>query len=304
MIVMAGVLGLSAQEQAQLARQRHGAEKKGANPMRKIAFMHAPQALRFLIACAVAFALSSLPSHAQTPSAMAKTELAPNGKLRVAFPVNAVTAPKNPNGELGGLTADVGRELANRLGVPYEPVEFASPGKFIELAGGDVWDIAVLSPDPARAKVADWSAPVFELDFIYLVPPGSTLTAPADVDRPGVKIGAVRGDAQELAVSRTVKNAEVVRLDGWPATIAALRDGTVHAVAGNRVTTPDNAKALPGSRILDERFGKQAVVIFVPKGKTAALAYVEKFAKEAIASGLVQNIIDRSGRPGMKVAQP
>jgi|RhiMethySRZTD1v2_1073278.scaffolds.fasta_scaffold671829_1 polar amino acid transport system substrate-binding protein len=272
--------------------------------MRKIAFTYAPQPLRLMIACAVAFALSSLPSHAQTPSAMAKTELAPKGKLRVAFPVNALTAPKNPNGELGGLTADVGRELANRLGVPYEPVEFASPGKFIELAGGDVWDVAVLSPDLARAKVADWSAPVFELDYIYLVPPGSILTTPADVDRPGVKIGAVRGESQELEVSRTVKNAEVVRLDGWPATMAALRDGSVHAVAGNRVTTPNNAKQLPGSRILDERFAKQVLVIFVPKGKTAALAYVDEFAKEAIASGLVQKIIARSGWSGLNVAQP
>jgi polar amino acid transport system substrate-binding protein len=265
---------------------------------------NAPQPLPLLVACAVAFALSSLPSHAQTPSATAKTELAPTGKLRVAFPINAVSAPKNPNGELGGLTADIGRELANRLGVPYEAVEFASPGKFIELGGGDVWDVAVLSPDPARSKVADWSAPLFELDFIYLVPPGSTLTTPADVDRPGIKIGAPKGDAQELAVSSTVKNAEVVRFDGVPATMAALRDGTVQAVAGNRVTTPNNAKELPGSRILDERFGKQVLVIFVPKGKTAALAYVEEFAKEAIASGLLQKIIDRSGRPGMNVAQP
>ena len=61
---------------------------------------NAPQPLPLLVACAVAFALSSLPSHAQTPSATAKTELAPTGKLRVAFPINAVSAPKNPNGEL------------------------------------------------------------------------------------------------------------------------------------------------------------------------------------------------------------
>jgi polar amino acid transport system substrate-binding protein len=271
--------------------------------MPKIPFTNSPQRLSFMVACAVAFALYSVPSQAQTSSATAKTELAPKGKLRVAFPVNGLTAPKNPNGELGGLTADVGRELANRLAVPYEPVEFASPGKFIEAAGGDVWDVAVLSPDPARAKVADWSVPVFELDFIYLVPPGSTLATPADVDRAGVKIGAVKGDAQELAVSRTVKNAEVIRFE-WSATMAALRDGSVHAVAGNRVSTPHNAKELPGSRILDERFGKQVLVIFVPKGKTAALAYVDEFAKEAIASGLVQKIIDQSGRPGVKVAQP
>jgi polar amino acid transport system substrate-binding protein len=69
----------------------------------------------------------------------------------------------------------------------------------------------VLSPDPSRAKVAEFSAPVFELDYTYLVPGNSKLNTSADVDRSGIRIGAVRGDAQELAVSRTVKNAEVVR---------------------------------------------------------------------------------------------
>jgi polar amino acid transport system substrate-binding protein len=217
--------------------------------------------------------------------------------------VNGLTAPKNAStGELGGLTAEVGRELAARLGVPYQPVEFASPAKFIEVAGTDIWDITVLSPDPARAKVADWSEPMFELDFIYLVPPDSKLKSPGDVDRPGIKIGAVKGHAQELAVSRTVKNAEVVRFDSWPATMAALKDGAVDAVAGNRVSTPENAKSLPGSRILEERFGKQVLVVFVPKGKGTALAYVNEFVKDAIASGLVQKMIDRSGRPGLKVA--
>jgi len=201
-----------------------------------------------------AFAIGA---EAQSPSPAAKSELTPTGQLRVAFPRNALTAPKDTNtGELGGLTADLGRELAARLGVPYKPIEFATPGKFIEVAGNDLWDVTLLSPDPARTKVADWSAPVFELDYIYLVPPNSKLETPADVDRPGIRIGAVRGDSQELEVSRTVKNAEVVRYEGWPATMEALRDGKVDAVAGNRVTTPNNAKDLPGSRILDERFGR------------------------------------------------
>jgi hypothetical protein len=32
--------------------------------------------------------------------------------------------------------------------------------------------------------------------------------------------------------------------------------------------------------------------------------HVDEFVKQAIASGAVQKIIDRSGRLGMKVAQP
>jgi len=239
---------------------------------------------------------------AQSPSAAVVAAIAPTGKLRVAFPVNGLTAPKNATtGELGGLTADVGHELARILGVPYQAVEFASPLKFIEVGADDVWDMAVLSPDPARAKVADWSGAVFELDYTYLVPPSSKLMTSAEVDRKGIRVGAVKGDAQELAVTRALKNGEVVRFEGWPATMAALRDGKVDAVAGNRVTLPATAKELPGSRILDDRFGKQELVLFIPKGRSAALAYIQDFVKQSIASGLVQQIIDRAEKPGLNV---
>jgi polar amino acid transport system substrate-binding protein len=256
-----------------------------------------------LLTLGFAAAVTLVSAEAQSPSSTAKSELAPTGKLRVAFPLNALTAPKNAaTGELGGLTADLGRELARALGVAYEPVEFATPGKFIEVAGGDVWDITLLSPDPSRVKVADWSAPVVELDYTYLVPPDSKLTTSAEVDKPGIRVGAVRGDSQELVVTRTLKNGEVIRFEGWPATMEALKTGKVDAVAGNRVTLPGEAKHLPGSRILDDRFGKQELVLFVRKGQPAALAYVQEFVKQSIASGLVQQIIERSGRPGLKVA--
>jgi polar amino acid transport system substrate-binding protein len=259
-----------------------------------------PALFASLLMMAGVVTIASAQTQSASPAAVAAT--APSGKLRVAFPVNGLTAPKNATtGELGGLTADVGHELARTLGVPYVPVEFASPLKFIEVGADDIWDIAVLSPDPARAKVADWSGAVFELDYTYLVPPNSKLMTSAEVDRTGIRVGAVKGDAQELAVTRALKNGEVVRFEGWPATMAALRDGRVDAVAGNRVTLPATAKELPGSRILDGRFGKQELVVFVPKGRPAALAYVQDFVKQSIASGLVQQIIDRAGKPGLNV---
>src|ERR1700712_3536936 len=117
-----------------------------------------------------AIALAFGPADAQSPSATAKAELAPSGKLRVAFPLNALTAPKNATtGALEGLIADLGRELAGRLGVPAEAIESASPGKFSEVAEGDVWDITLMAPDPSRTRFADWTTPLFESDYAYLV---------------------------------------------------------------------------------------------------------------------------------------
>jgi len=90
-------------------------------------------------------------------------------------------------------------------------------------------------------------------------------------------------------MTRILKNAEVVRFEGWPATMEALKDGKVDVVAGNRVTTPANAMQLLGSRLLDDRFGKQVLALFVPKGKMAARAYAQEFVTQAIVSGLAKN---------------
>ena len=58
------------------------------------------------LATASAAAISAFPSflfaQIQPPSAAAKSELAPTGKLRVAFPLNFLTAPKNAAGQLEG----------------------------------------------------------------------------------------------------------------------------------------------------------------------------------------------------------
>ena len=156
-----------------------------------------------ILAAATMLQLGFGSAAAQSFSSAAKSELAPTGKLRVAFPLNGLTAPKNPStGELGGTHRPIWARIGAQPGrSPYEPVEFATPGKFIEVAGGDLWDLTLMSPDPARAMVADWSSPVLELDYTYLVGPNSKLIKCDEVDRAGLRVGAVRGDAQELAVA-------------------------------------------------------------------------------------------------------
>src|SRR5215510_11570123 len=75
------------------------------------------------------------------------TELAPTGKLRTAINFgNIVLAQKDPvSGEPRGVSAELAREVAKRLGVPIEFITFDAAGKvFDALANGD-WDIAFLA---------------------------------------------------------------------------------------------------------------------------------------------------------------
>jgi polar amino acid transport system substrate-binding protein len=61
---------------------------------------------------------------------------------------------------------------------------------------------------------------------------------------------------------------------------------------------------LPGSLVLEERYGANINRMVVPKGKADWLSYVTEFVEEAKSSGLVQKSINQTGPRGVTVAPP
>jgi hypothetical protein len=138
-------------------------------------------------------------------------DLAPNGVLRAAInlgnPVLAQGTPEAP----AGVTVDIARELGARLGVPVDLTCFAAARESFEaMARGDA-GICFLAVEPARAARVAFTAPYVVIEGVYVVPAGSGLTAPGDVDRAGVRVGVNEGSAYDLFLSRTLQRASVVR---------------------------------------------------------------------------------------------
>ena len=262
--------------------------------------------IHWLMAAVLAIALTGCAGMQGGPSPESKAALAPTGKLRVAFPSAAIYGMKDSaTGEVKGMAVDLGRELARRLNVPFEPVLYAAPPALVSGAKSGEWDVAFLGIDPARAVVMDFSAPYMELEQGYLVRPGSSIATAADVDKPGVRIGVAEKSGGDLHLSRTLKNATLVRVKSFAELYALLGSTTVSVdaiVTGKPGLYAAAAKA-PGSRVLDGRIFVEPVAIGVPKGRPAAAAvYVDKFVEEAKAEGLVKTAIERAGLRGVVVA--
>lgn len=87
------------------------------------------------------------------PTPQARQALAPTGKLRVALqlgnPLNVVR--DSASGEMKGVAFDLGKELARRLGVPFEPVMYPSVGALLDSGKSGAWDVAFVGFSPARA---------------------------------------------------------------------------------------------------------------------------------------------------------
>src|SRR4051812_23772854 len=88
----------------------------------------------------------------------ASAELAPSGKLRAAINIgNPVLASRGADGQPKGVSVDLARELARRLGVPAELVVFDSAGKVV--AARETWDVGFVALDPQRAGEIAQSPP-------------------------------------------------------------------------------------------------------------------------------------------------
>ena len=57
-----------------------------------------------------------------------------------------------------GVAYDLGKELARRIGVPFEPVLYPSVGALLAGGKSGAWDIAFVGFSPARAVDWDFTA--------------------------------------------------------------------------------------------------------------------------------------------------
>lgn len=260
--------------------------------------------LRFF-ACIVLAAMMGCgcASLAPEPAEDGARALAPEGRLRVAFLAGPLYATRDPaSGEWKGVAVDLGRELARRAGVPFEPAALPNPGAVVQAAASGQCDVALMGINAERAAVVDFSAPYMEVEQGVLVRPGVAALAIADLDRPGVRIGVIEKSAADLHLSGTMRSATLRRANLGDL-LSQLANGQLEAVAATKAALYAAAAKQPGSRVLDERLLVEPIGMGVPKGRGAAAAqFVGKFVEEAKAEGLVKSAIERAGLRGVAVA--
>src|SRR5262245_18371945 len=168
----------------------------------------------------------------------AANDRAPTGTLRAAFiatnPVQAVTDPAP--GEVRGPSAELARELARRLGLPFRIAGAPGVAGVLDSVKKGESDIGFLAFDPVRAAEVDFSQPYALAQNTYVVLDRSPIRSVAEVDRAGIRIGVAARDAGDLFLSRNLKAAELVRNPGGTLdhALAKLRAGEIDAYAGNR----------------------------------------------------------------------
>jgi polar amino acid transport system substrate-binding protein len=232
------------------------------------------------------------------------SQLAPTGVLRAGINMSnfLLVTGRSPSGEPEGVSPDMARAIAERLGVPVHYVPYPRPGELADAAGTGAWDIGLIGAEPQRAEKIAFTAAYAEIEATYLVPPGSAITRIEEVDRPGVRIAVAARAAYDLWLERNIRHASLLRADSLDGSFALFAEQKLEALAGLRPKLLSDAERMPGSRILEGKFMAVQQAIGTARANDAAAAFLRGFVEEAKASGLVARLIARHGVRGLSVA--
>ena len=233
-------------------------------------------------------------------------QLAPTGVLRAGINMSnfLLVSSRTADGGPAGVSPDMARAVADRLGVPVKYVPFPKPGELADAVGTGAWDIGLIGAEPQRAEKIAFTAAYAEIEATYLVPAGSPIKTIADVDRPGVRIAVTARSAYELWLARNIHQATLVLTDTLDSAMERFVAEGLEVLAGLRPRLITDVESLPGARILDGQFTAVQQAIGTARANAAGAAFLAEFVEEAKASGLVASLIAKHGVRGLSVAPP
>jgi polar amino acid transport system substrate-binding protein len=229
----------------------------------------------------------------------------PTGVLRASInlgnPILAKAGP--PGGEPTGVSVDLARAFAQRLGVPVEFVVFDTAGKSVQAVSDDKADIGFFAIDPLRGASIAFTAAYVLIEGCYLVRDASPITQNEQVDKAGVTVTVGLGSAYDLYLSRELKHANIVRAPSSPAVVETFVAQNIDVAAGVKQQLEFDAKKHAGLRVLPGRFMviRQAMGTPKTRGEAAAKA-LHLFVEEMKATGFVAGALAEHKIEGASVA--
>lgn len=257
---------------------------------------------RNLFASLAALVLSACASSPSAPPA-AVAELAPAGKLRAVINYgNPILARKTAAGDPSGVSVDMARELAKRLGVEAELVTVTSAGQSVEILKSGRVDVGFFAIDPARAVDTAFTGPYVQIEGAYLVREDSPLRSNDQVDREGTRVAVGLRSAYDLFLSRELKRAKIERAPTSPAVVDYFLANRLEVAAGVKQQLEMDARRVGGLRLLPGRFMVINQAMGMRVGREAGAKYLTAFVEDMKASGFVAEALRRHNIEGAAVA--
>ena len=227
------------------------------------------QATHWLIAAGLGFLFGGCASTQTDTHGGDAAALAPTGKLRVAFlSLRRSIRPRIPPPVSSKGLQLIWEGSLLRVGVPFEPVGYAAVPAMIGGAKAGEWDVALMGINAERATAMDFSAPYMEVEQGYLVRAGVPIATALDVDKSGIRIGVLEKAGADIYLSRTLKNAVLVRATSAADLYALFGAGKADAIAATKTALFAEARSSRAREFLTAGSSPNRLAWACPRGAT------------------------------------
>lgn len=239
---------------------------------------------------------------APSTQASAKTLAEIKDAGKIVMGTNAEYPPfewvKMENGEqkFVGIDFDLAQMIADDIGVELEVSEHAFNALIPTLQSGKVdMVIAGMSYTEERAEQVDFSSTYYSTVNQFVVTADTVDNFKSLEDFTPVKIGVLKASVQEQLIAKQFPDSDYVSMNKNGDLIEALKAGKVDAVFMDNIVIADFIfqnegliAAVEGVEIEGGSFDK---AVALSKGNEELLEVINKVIDEAVASGLMEEIV-------------
>jgi len=245
-----------------------------------------PMRRALLLGTLAAAALAVMPAHAQSLDAIKA-----RGTLLVG--VQGDFPPwgfKNQSFEHVGYDIDVAQLMAQDLGVKLALIDVTAANRIAFLQTGKV-DLlaAAVGMYPDRAKAVQFSKPYATLDGVVYGRKADTIRESGDLAKR--KVGVARGSAADVALTKALPDATLMRFEDDAAPVQALFSGQIDALGSTNLIAMVLAKHPSGAQFEQKfMFTRQYNGLASKLGDKELNTWANAFVDRHLASGKLNAI--------------
>ena len=222
-------------------------------------------------------------------------KIAPTGELRIGLNMSnfLLVNSKDANGLPDGVSPDIGKKLAQELGLNCKLVQFERPGLLVDAVNDDKWDIANIAYEKVRSKTIDFSDPYVNIDANFIFRNKHNFKSNEEINSSGIKIAVVERSAYDLWLSDNFKDAELIKVKTIDSSHKLFREGSVDVLAGLKPKLLEELKINNDFKIISNPFTYIKQSIGIKKGNPEILEFLNDFISKLIKEGYVESLLKK-----------
>lgn len=241
---------------------------------------------------------SASASASGSASASTEMKLVKEGKLLIATSPDFPPFENLENGEMVGLDIEIGKAVAEKLGLEPEFVSLQFDSILTAVAAGTQADVGIsgLTVDPERAKTVDFSDSYYVDDLSVAVMKNNADITADNVDealnKEGVVIAVQSGTSGETYVKENYPKATVQPYGNSTDAFAALQSGQANAVCTNKAVVERMlANAYTDAQVVKSIATGEEYAVAVAQENKALTAAINKALEELQADGTIDDLV-------------